>query len=72
VAGSFEHCHQPSRSIKFGELLDWPRNCYVLKKDYATITGAPKGGGGRCRAAAPQTPQNRNLINTDFVAIMMS
>jgi hypothetical protein len=30
----------------------------------------PRGKEG-CRAAAPKTPQNRNLRNTDFVDIMI-
>jgi hypothetical protein len=34
------------------------------------LQGRTQGGG--CRAAAPQTPQNRNLKNTDFVDIVVS
>jgi hypothetical protein len=37
------------------------------------ISGAHPRGGEDCSLAAPsQTPQNRNLENTDFVDIMIS
>jgi len=33
VAGCCEHGNEPSGSVKGGELLDWLRDCQLLKKD---------------------------------------
>ena len=35
MAGCCEHGNEPLEPIKFGELIDNLRNCYVFKKDSA-------------------------------------
>jgi hypothetical protein len=46
---------------------------WICKVGYVDkITGAPKGGGGVPGCKPPQTNQNRNLKNKDFVDIMIS
>jgi hypothetical protein len=35
MANSYEYSNEPSCSLRFKEFLEWPTNCWLIKRDSA-------------------------------------
>ena len=45
MVGCWEYGNEPSGVIKYGECLDWLRNCQLLKKSCASCSSVSRSAG---------------------------